>query len=119
MNQVSAVCPKDSKFEGNIRDTITLDVLVRAKDEPVADIRSLNLAHLVRIAWHLGNRHLPTELMADRMRIRQDHVIEEMLVKLGAIVERLEAPFNPEGGAYGHGETEGHDHGPSHGHSHG
>ena len=57
--------------------------------------------------------------MADRLRIRQDHVIEDMLVRLGAIVERLDAPFNPEGGAYGHGETEGHDHGHAHGHNHG
>ncbi|MAZ03291.1 MAG: urease accessory protein UreE [Sneathiella sp.] len=94
-------------------------IKVRAKDEPVADIRSPDIAHLVRVAWHLGNRHLPTELMADRLRIRQDHVIEDMLVRLGAIVERLDAPFNPEGGAYGHGETEGHDHGHAHGHSHG
>ena len=94
-------------------------IMVRAKDEPVVDVRSPDLAHLVRVAWHLGNRHLPTELMADRLRIRQDHVIEDMLVRLGAIVERLDAPFNPEGGAYGHGETEGHDHGHAHGHSHG
>lgn len=92
---------------------------VRARNEPVADIRCNDLAHLVRVAWHLGNRHLPTELMGDRLRIRQDHVIEDMAAKLGATVTRLEAPFNPEGGAYGHGETEGHSHGHSHGHHHG
>ena len=90
-------------------------VAVRARNEPVADIRCNDLAHLVRVAWHLGNRHLPTELMEDRLRIRQDHVIENMAVKLGATVTRLEAPFNPEGGAYGHGETHGHDHGHPHG----
>ncbi|MBO0332481.1 urease accessory protein UreE [Sneathiella sp. CAU 1612] len=88
---------------------------VRACNEPVADISCKDLAHLVRVAWHLGNRHLPTELMGDRLRIRQDHVIEEMAEKLGATVGRLEAPFNPEGGAYGHGETEGHGHGHHHG----
>lgn len=88
---------------------------VRACNEPVADISCKDLAHLVRVAWHLGNRHLPTELMGDRLRIRQDHVIEEMAEKLGATVARLEAPFNPEGGAYGHGETEGHGHGHHHG----
>ncbi|MZR29499.1 urease accessory protein UreE [Sneathiella litorea] len=92
---------------------------VRARNEAVADIRCNDLAHLVRVAWHLGNRHLPTELMGDRLRIRQDHVIEDMAAKLGATVTRLEAPFNPEGGAYGHGETEGHSHGHSHGHHHG
>jgi len=91
-------------------------IAVHARNEPVADILCKDLAHLVRIAWHLGNRHLPTELMEDSLRIRQDHVIEEMVTQLGATVERVDAPFNPEGGAYGHGETEGHDHGNSHGH---
>ena len=88
---------------------------VRARNEPVVDIRCKDLAHLVRVAWHLGNRHLPTELMGDRLRIRQDHVIEEMAEKLGATVMRLDAPFNPEGGAYGRGETQGHSHGYHHG----
>ena len=93
-------------------------IAVRARNEPVADIRCNDLAHLVRVAWPLGNRHLPTELMGDRLRIRQDHVIEDMAVKLGATVKRLNAPFNPEGGAYGHGETEGHSHGVGHNHGH-
>lgn len=84
---------------------------VNARPEPVMDIRCTDLKHLVRISWHLGNRHLPTELMGDRLRIRQDHVIEEMVRLLGAETLLLEAPFNPEGGAYGHGETEGHSHG--------
>jgi urease accessory protein len=86
-------------------------VQVRAKSEPVLDIHCADLKHLVRISWHLGNRHLPTELMGDRLRIRQDHVIEQMVQQLGAQTRRLNAPFNPEGGAYGHGETEGHSHG--------
>jgi urease accessory protein len=86
-------------------------VLVTAKDEPVLDIICSDIEHLVRISWHLGNRHLPTELMGDKLRIRQDHVIEDMVRNLGADTQRLDAPFNPEGGAYGHGETEGHSHG--------
>lgn len=102
-------------------DVLLLDdgsgIGVRARNEPVADISCKDTLHLVRIAWHLGNRHLPTELMGNRLRIRQDHVIEEMVTKLGAAVTRLDAPFNPEGGAYGHGETGGHSHGD--GHSHG
>ncbi|MCR9214984.1 MAG: urease accessory protein UreE [Proteobacteria bacterium] len=97
------------------RDILVLEdgdgILVEAKDEPVVDITCLNTAHLVRIAWHLGNRHLPTQLLEDRLRIRQDHVIEEMVQKLGATTARINAPFNPEGGAYGHGETYGHSHG--------
>ena len=93
-------------------------IQVRAKDEAVVDITCQDVGHLVRVAWHLGNRHLPTQLMGDRLRIRQDHVIEEMATVLGAVVTRLQAPFNPEGGAYGHGETEGHSHEHSHSHSH-
>lgn len=93
---------------------------VIAAPEAVADITCRDQAHLVRIAWHLGNRHLPTELMGAVLRIRQDHVIEEMAGKLGATVTRRDAPFNPEGGAYGRGETHGHDHGHAHGnHDHG
>lgn len=96
-------------------------ILVKAKDEPVVDITCRDMAHLVRIAWHLGNRHLPTQLFEDRLRIRQDHVIEEMVQKLGALTVRVNAPFNPEGGAYSHGETYSHSHGAGHdhGHSHG
>ena len=103
-------------------DILVLDdekgITVKAAPEPVVDVVCKNTAALVRVAWHLGNRHLPTQLMGDRLRIRQDHVIEEMLVILGAKPTRLDAPFNPEGGAYGHGETTGHDHSHNHNHSH-
>ena len=91
-------------------------VAVKAAEEPLVEVTCSDSDHLVRVAWHLGNRHLPTELLGDRLRIRRDHVIEDMLVKLGARVAHVEAPFNPEGGAYGHGRTHGHDH--DHGHSH-
>ena len=67
---------------------------------------------LLRIAWHLGNRHLPTQILDDALRIREDHVILDMLQKMGARTELIEAPFHPEGGAYGHGRI--HDHGHSH-----
>ena len=87
--------------------------------EPLAEVTCDDTGHLVRVAWHLGNRHLPTELLGDRLRIRRDHVIEDMLVKLGATVSHVSAPFNPEGGAYGHGRTHGHDHGDDHDHHHG
>ena len=93
-------------------------VEVAAAEEPLVEITCDDLAHLVRVAWHLGNRHLPTELLGDRLRIRQDHVIEEMVEKLGAKATRINAPFNPEGGAYGHGRTHSHDHGHSHNHDH-
>lgn len=93
-------------------------VAVEAAPEALVEVTAQNPAHLVRIAWHLGNRHLPTQLLGDRLRIRRDHVIEPMLEGLGAIVTPVDAPFDPEGGAYGHGRVHGHDHAhePSHGH---
>ena len=93
-------------------------VSVEAAPETLAEVTARDPAHLVRIAWHLGNRHLPTELLGDRLRIRRDHVIEAMLEGLGALVEPVEAAFNPEGGAYGHGRVHGHDHEPAAAHDH-
>ncbi len=79
---------------------------------------------LARLAWHIGNRHTPCQIEADRLIIRPDHVLQAMLAQLGAQVSTETAPFTPEGGAYGVGRTMGHSHGPedhsshSHGHSH-
>ena len=73
---------------------------VVAAPEPLVEIRGADPTHLVRIAWHLGNRHLPTQIMAKSLRIRRDHVIEAMVKGLGARVIEIEAPFDPEGGAY-------------------
>jgi len=101
-----------------------------AAPEPLAEIRGRDPGHLVRIAWHLGNRHLPTQIMAKALRIRRDHVIEAMVKGLGGRVIEIEAPFDPEGGAYAEtGQGHGHDahehrhdehgdHGHHHGHSH-
>jgi len=93
-------------------------VMVVAAAEPLAEIRTSDPNHMVRVAWHLGNRHLPTQIMGTRLRIRRDHVIEDMVRGLGARVVPIEAPFDPEGGAYGHGTVTGHDHGHAHGHGH-
>lgn len=73
-----------------------------------------------RIAWHLGNRHLPVQIVGETIRLRRDHVIEDMLRGLGAGVEPIHAPFAPEGGAYsgGHGHGHGHSHDHGHGHDH-
>jgi len=74
---------------------------VHAAAEDVLEVDGDDRGHLARLAWHLGNRHLPTEILADgRLRIRYDHVIEEMLRHLGARLSRVQAPFQPEGGAY-------------------
>jgi urease accessory protein len=93
-------------------------VEVVAAPEPLAEIRAADMAALVRVAWHLGNRHLPTELTRRALRIRRDPVIEEMAKGLGATVVGIDAPFNPEGGAYAKGGHGGHDHGHGHGHAH-
>lgn len=91
-------------------------VEVVAAAEPLIEIRCNDPQHLVRVAWHLGNRHLPTQIMGRGLRIRRDHVIEEMVRGLGARVIEIEAPFDPEGGAYSGG---GHAHGDGHaGHDH-
>ena len=73
---------------------------VRAAPEPVLDIEAADRPSLLRIAWHLGNRHLPVQVVGDRLRIREDHVITEMVSGLGGWITRLEAPFDPEFGAY-------------------
>mgnify|MGYP001338061897 FL=1 len=82
---------------------------IAAAEEPVVEVRGPNLA---RLAWHIGNRHTPCQVGDDRLVIRPDHVLEAMLEGLGATLTPIIAPFRPEGGAYGHGRTLGHDHGP-------
>jgi urease accessory protein len=73
---------------------------VRAAAEPLFEIGGASHADLLRIAWHLGNRHLPVQIVGERLRIRADHVIAEMVIGLGAQIFNLEAPFDPEIGAY-------------------
>ena len=92
-------------------------VAVRARPEPLLEIHAHDEAGLVRIAWHLGNRHLPVQLLGDRIRIRVDHVIGEMVEGLGGHVDRIEAPFDPEAGAYAPGVEHKHG-GHKHGHDH-
>ena len=65
---------------------------------------------IVRLAWHIGNRHTPCQIEDKRLFIQNDTVIHHMLKHLGAIVTEVHAPFNPEGGAYGHGRTHSHKH---------
>ena len=94
-------------------------ILVQAAPEPLVEVRGRDPQHLMRLAWHLGNRHLPAELDAERILIRDDHVIVRMLQGLGASLTKVEAPFNPEGGAYGeHSRHEAHHHGHEHPHDH-
>ena len=91
---------------------------VKAAPERLIEVRAGENLPLVRIAWHLGNRHLPTQVLEAALRIREDHVVLDMLRKMGARTELIEAPFHPEGGAYGQGRTHGHHHGHDRGHHH-
>ncbi len=75
-------------------------VEVVAAPESLVEIRAVDPTALTRIAWHLGNRHLPTEIAKKSLRIRSDPVIETMARRLGGAVVAISAPFNPEGGAY-------------------
>jgi Urease accessory protein UreE len=87
---------------------------VRPALEPVLEVKG----DLPKLAWHIGNRHTPCQIEAERLVIRADHVLEGMLKGLGAEVHPGVETFQPEGGAYGMGRTMGHDHGHSHHHGH-
>ncbi len=101
-------------------DALALDdgrlIEVVAAPEPLIELRGRTPVDLVRLAWHIGNRHLPAQITPNALRIRRDHVIEDMLRGLGAKLVEIEAPFDPEGGAYSGGhhdaadEHHGHDH---------
>ena len=93
-------------------------VAVEAAPERLLEIVCRDERALARIAWHLGNRHLATEVGQRVVYIRDDHVIADMARGLGAEVRRVERPFNPEGGAYSQGAGHGHSHGHHH-HAHG
>jgi urease accessory protein len=87
-------------------------VAVEAAAEPLHEIRMDDPLELARIAWHLGNRHTPAQILPDAIRLRRDHVLAAMAVGLGAEVVDIVAPFEPEGGAYEHDHS---DHGREHG----
>ncbi len=101
----------------NDGDAFLLDdgraVCVRAAVEPLLEVTGPDL---VRLAWHVGNRHTPAQIEPTRILIQRDHVMSDMLTLLGAMLREVAEPFTPEGGAYGHGRTHGHDHGAGHAH---
>lgn len=92
-------------------------VEVIAEPEALLEVRAFNPEALMRLIWHVGNRHLACQIEADRILIRRDHVIAQMLTGLGAVVAEVVERFDPEGGAYGGAHQE-HDHSHSHGHEH-
>lgn len=84
-------------------------VRVSGQPEPLFEVRAAGAQQLARLAWHLGNRHVDVQIVGDALRVRRDHVIEDMLRGLGARVIAIEAPFEPEAGAYAH-QHHGHEH---------
>ena len=94
-------------------------ILIDAAPEALLEVTAPDSRTLTRLAWHIGNRHLPARLEADRILIREDAVIEAMLRGLGASVHSLHAPFTPEPGAYDvHLGVRGSAHADSHSHDH-
>ncbi len=111
-------------------DALVLDsgglVEVVAEPEPLIEARAADLPALARLAWHLGDRHVPVQIFERKLRIRRDAAVETLLQSLGAKIAEIDAPFEPEGGAYAapagehnHHDHHHHDHGHAHDHGHG
>ncbi len=84
---------------------------VVARPEPLLEIRAGDVASMARLAWYLGDRHIPAQLHERWLRVRHDPATEKLLAALGVRVVAIEAPFEPEGGAYsGAHHHHGHDH---------
>ena len=107
--------PKAARLEEG--DALAIEeggiIRVRAAEEDVLDIECAGPAETARVAWHIGNRHIPVQVLGDGgLRIADDHVLAKMLEGLGATVSRRRAPFSPESGAYAedvHGHHHSHD----------
>jgi urease accessory protein len=83
------------------------EVEIVSAEESLLEAVSSDPLVIARAAYHLGNRHVAVQLMPDRLRFLADHVLAEMVVGLGLRVNALVAPFEPEGGAYGHQHAHG------------
>ncbi|WP_102868725.1 urease accessory protein UreE [Pseudovibrio exalbescens] len=100
-------------------------VVIKAAVEPLYEVKARDALHHAQLCWHLGNRHLPSQIELDRIVILKDHVIKEMLEGLGATITEIEGAFSPVRGAYhksnrssSHSHSHGHSHHHSHDHSH-
>ncbi|HWP15670.1 MAG TPA: urease accessory protein UreE [Xanthobacteraceae bacterium] len=117
--QIGAMLPEPVLLRNG--DALELDdgslVDVVIEPEPLIEIRGSDLTHLARLAWHLGDRHVPVQIFPNRLRMRPDAALEPLLKGLGARLAAIEAPFDPEGGAYAH-NAHVHDHHDHHHHSH-
>lgn len=109
--EVALVLPRGTVLrDGDV--LVTQDgglVRVIAAAEAVLMVRARDVLTLTRAAYHLGNRHTPVEVGADYLKLEYDPVLADMLKRVGALVEQVSAPFQPESGAYGGGHKHGHD----------
>src|SRR3954465_5211315 len=114
--QIGAMLPEPVLLRNG--DALELDdgslVDVVIEPEPLVEIRGSDLTHLARLAWHLGDRHVPLQIFPNRLRMRPDAALEAMLKGLGARLIPIEAPFDPEGGAYAQLGKAQAPHGPDH-----
>ena len=107
------------EFLVNLPETVSLNhnsglllndgslILIKSAKEDLLEIISENL---MKIIWHIGNRHIPCQIEKERLLIKHDKTIENLIIKLGGTIKKIEEEFNPEGGAYGLGRTHGHSH---------
>jgi urease accessory protein len=91
---------------------------VVAAAEPLLEARAADLTELTRLAWQLGDRHVPVQMLSNRLRVRREPALETLLAALGAKTTAIEAPFEPEGGAYASAHAYGHGHHDHHHHDH-
>ena len=94
------------KNDGFLLDNGSI-ILIKSAEEELLEITSNNL---MKITWHIGNRHIPCQIENERLLIQVDKVIESLVIKLGGFVKKVKEEFDPEGGAYGLGRTHGHKH---------
>src|SRR3954467_11332868 len=116
--QIGAMLPEPVLLRNGdaleLDDRSIVDVVI--EPEPLVEIRGHDLTHLARLAWHLGDRHVPVQVLNNRLRMRPDPALEALLQKLDARLTPIEAPFDSEGGAYTARAAHDHDH--DHGHPH-
>jgi urease accessory protein len=126
--EVALMLPRGDILRGG--DLVTASdgrvIEIVSQPEKLLNVECGSPAALAKAAYHLGNRHVPVEIGEGYLRIAADHVLEDMLKKLGARVTAMEAPFEPEAGAYGEGHRHAerghggkiHEFGAAHDHDH-
>tara|TARA_B100001093_G_scaffold129112_1_gene121663 strand:+ start:6636 stop:7076 length:441 start_codon:yes stop_codon:yes gene_type:complete len=95
-----------NKDDGFLFDDGNL-ILIKYAKETLIEIRSEDL---IKLSWHIGNRHIPCQIETNRLLIHEDKIIENLIIRLGGSIKKISEEFSPEGGAYGLGRTHGHKH---------